>query len=721
MALNGDTRFRLIEALQSAFPARRDLLTLADSIDVRREQFDSPGDALVDTVRALVAWADSHERVDQLVVAAKKLNNENDLLKAFEFIHAPELETDSPTAAISVCTITKRTTPLIRETIESLKNQSIQIIEYIIVDGYYHARAEHFAALIASCDAQFAIRHLPPKPTRWGPLRPAISNARNTCFLWAEGDLIVELDDCCTYLPTDFLERHVAWSLKGFAVSGSWTLDGFHDPRMDEYLQPADVGPGHFYSANRSYPLKKALEVNGYEELFDGEQGNEDIVFSHALSQAGVRFKYDPTLEVRFDSRVHTLTQLSPDPRKRRWGKEPWAINPKTRIMDDGTPHYANEWLTHEILVSGTRIETGNKFVLEELRRLTKERADDLNAVQERLRQFVDPNPCDWRDDEPLSEMFGGEFAHTRDRDALLTTDPIHSAAISQDTAQIVLVAGKVLQRQTLTFRKTERIELEVRPGVVAVTPLTRRLVVTVARRVRIYGNDLAESVELAGNLDQVQAVDCTADEQFVAAGGWDAAVHVWDLATNERICSFDDLADSVTALRFHPRSNRLVCTTASGHAYVWDVAARETIVTASLSSRSCSVLAPFIQGSATSMLCGFSDGRVVITDVETLQSTELTIDATSGQRVAAHEAEVTTAAVDEGGRFALTGSSAGDIVVWDLHERSIVQRISLSCAPVAAKLDVARRRISVVTSLGYLATWHVNPQFRDLDAIPDT
>lgn len=80
-----------------------------------------------------------------------------------------------------------------------------------------------------------------------------------------------------------------------------------------------------------------------------------------------VKFMYDPKLKIEFDAASHTLTQLSPDP-KARWGKEPWAVEPKTRVMSDGTPHYANEWLANKIRTEGRSRPVGNKFTLETLR-----------------------------------------------------------------------------------------------------------------------------------------------------------------------------------------------------------------------------------------------------------------------------------------------------------------------------------------------------------------
>jgi len=75
----------------------------------------------------------------------------------------------------------------------------------------------------------------------------------HTGLIWAQGELIVELDDCCIWMSPDWLEKHVAWHVKGFAVSGSWTINGWEDGRCERYAQPTRIGPN--YSTPRTDPI----------------------------------------------------------------------------------------------------------------------------------------------------------------------------------------------------------------------------------------------------------------------------------------------------------------------------------------------------------------------------------------------------------------------------------------------------------------------------------
>ena len=486
---------------------------------------------------------------------------------------------ESSRPAISVCTITKRTQPRIAEMIRLLKTQTFSDIEYLIIDGYYHARRDHMTKLIDELAPPFRVRYLPPKPSRWQHIRPALCNARNTYLIWAEGELIIELDDCCIEMSPDLLEKHLGWSVKGFAVSGSSKINAWDDARQVEYPDPTQIVFEHFYCPNRSFALQSALKVNGYEELLDGEQGNEDVVLGFRLSHIGVRFMYDPTLRVEFDASSHTLTQLSPDPRKARWGKEVWAVEPKTKVMSDGKPHYANEWLADQILTSKQSPSTSNRFTLSELREIPIELDHDIGAVQKRLEAFVDTDPKDWRDDEPIASMSGGEFVHFRDDETITTqitarNAAIAHAAISGNLDQISVVAGRILERNTRSIPKWERIQLDGEPTGIVITPLTSKMIVpTRSRTTQIYDSDLMKIQELRESEDVVQSVGVSQSEKYLAAGGWDSAVHVWDFATYEHQKSFKRLCSSVTAITFLDDARHLVAGTAARHTYAWDVA----------------------------------------------------------------------------------------------------------------------------------------------------
>jgi len=309
----------------------------------------------------------------------------------------------------SVCTITKRREPLIDRMIQLLNKQTCLGFEYIIVDGYYFQRRNAMLDLIESLKPKFPVRYVPDKPTRWRGFRPALSSARNTYLIWVRGESIIGVDDCCTDMHPDLVKRHLYWGSRGFAVSGSW-FDKYGWEHRHKITDKAKVVDGGcFYGANHSFLLEEVLKVNGYEELLDGEQGQEDCDLGIRLDRMGVNILYDPDLWVEFDHSVHSLTQWSPDAEKAGWKKEGEPVEPKRRVLEDGKEHFANEWLTQQLHKDKGRTQpAGNHFSLRELRKIPPRYDYNVLRVHEALKGYIDPDLHDWRDGEKIEYMLEG-------------------------------------------------------------------------------------------------------------------------------------------------------------------------------------------------------------------------------------------------------------------------------------------------------------------------
>jgi len=309
----------------------------------------------------------------------------------------------------SVCTITKRHEPLIDRMIELLNGQTCLDFEYILVDGYYFQRKDAMLELIEELKPNFPVRYVPDKPTRWRGCRPALSSARNTYLIWARGEIIIGVDDCCADMCLDLVEKHIHWGRRGFAVSGSWFDNCGWESRHNFMEKAKVVDSGCFYGANHSVMLEDILKVNGYEELLDGEQGQEDCDLGIRLGRMGVKILYEPDVWVEFDQSVHSLTQWSPDSVKADWKKEGKPVEPKRRVLDDSKEHFANEWLTQQLKKDKDRTRPlGNPFDLRELRKIPPRYDYDVLKVHEALKEYIDPDLHDWRDEEKIEDMLGG-------------------------------------------------------------------------------------------------------------------------------------------------------------------------------------------------------------------------------------------------------------------------------------------------------------------------
>lgn len=217
----------------------------------------------------------------------------------------------------------------LKPTIKSLSDQTFKDFEFIMVDALYDERNYDFSKL------PFPVKHVPIHPRhrfwldrgRWG-----VCGQLNTALLFAEGELIVRVDDCSQF-DKDFLKRfwevylNDLWGLamhirfykgeparvnaeyleKGYEARYAKMLDGedrselllklygedglVRDSRYDVVKRAGGkmIGPYNWCYGYSSFSLEAALKVNGFDELFDGDKSLEDVDFGSRLYTAGYK------------------------------------------------------------------------------------------------------------------------------------------------------------------------------------------------------------------------------------------------------------------------------------------------------------------------------------------------------------------------------------------------------------------------------------------------
>ena len=308
---------------------------------------------------------------------------------------------------ISVVLVTKRLEPRFEWALESLKNQTFKDFEYIIVDGYWHRRKLDVKALVEKLDIDFPVMHIPDKPSRWRGQRPQISNARNTCLVFAGGKYIVHCDDNCMMQP-DWLERHLSWLEQGYFIAGSWIgyqsirsdgigIEGIYGPeyRIKEVNIPSITTAAWFYCGNCSYPLDPVLDINGFDEEYDGEIGQEDLQLGIRLERSGMKMIFDPTNLVGYYMMDHHYEKLIP---------------PVNRELKDGTVHFSNELITERLLDDTKRVMPyGTHIDIRGARTLKKEHNYSIRQMYNMMEEWIDPDKCDWRDGKLIDVKLDGE------------------------------------------------------------------------------------------------------------------------------------------------------------------------------------------------------------------------------------------------------------------------------------------------------------------------
>lgn len=153
----------------------------------------------------------------------------------------------------------------------------------------------------------FNIKLIKEKPSIWHELGayPTVNNNRNTGLIHAKGELIFFLDDM-TIFENDLLQRVWDKYKDGYYV----TCRGMRRIREDSsYEPPAESERGYYYtngvysSRNFKYvddcmeitntatwtygcsvSLKECLEINGFDEIYDGNFGGTDQDFGRRLN-----------------------------------------------------------------------------------------------------------------------------------------------------------------------------------------------------------------------------------------------------------------------------------------------------------------------------------------------------------------------------------------------------------------------------------------------------
>ena len=237
----------------------------------------------------------------------------------------PDISIIMPTARDNYCIQGQPDLHFLKPTMESLSKQSFKDFELILVDSLYPTRDYGFSGI------PFPVKHVPVHPNhrfwlnrkRWN-----VCGALNTGIIHAEGDLIVRIDDASQF-GSDFLQRFWDGYQSGYFPLAMHTRyrGGRQAFYNDEYRQEGYdfareepdrkrileqvygegnpirdtrwpivegkggrmIGPPEWFYGYSSMSLEDALKVNGFNELFDGDKGQEDQEMGLRLSMAGYR------------------------------------------------------------------------------------------------------------------------------------------------------------------------------------------------------------------------------------------------------------------------------------------------------------------------------------------------------------------------------------------------------------------------------------------------
>jgi len=251
---------------------------------------------------------------------------------------------------------------VLQPTLDSLEKQSFKDFEVIVVDALYPQKE----GWIESRKWSFPVKYVPPHPNHRFWLERGLWNVAgmlNTALLYADGELVVRLDDCCEIPDKDYLKKFWETYQSGcFALAMHVRYHAGKPARVNEdYLKsgyeakyavmPQDdratllrtlygenglvrdtrwptverrgrmIAPPEWFYGYSSFSIEASLRVNGFNELFDGLKGQEDQDFGIRLAMAGYKgvFVLDKDLWV-IEHEHYPPKVKSPEPFKCNYG-----------------------------------------------------------------------------------------------------------------------------------------------------------------------------------------------------------------------------------------------------------------------------------------------------------------------------------------------------------------------------------------------------------------
>lgn len=171
--------------------------------------------------------------------------------------------------------------------------------------------------------------------------------------------------------------------------------------------------------------------------------------------------------------------------------------------------------------------------------------------------------------------------------------------------------------------------------------------------------------LRLSGHSGDVDSIVFSPDGRYMVSTAGDFSAILWDVETGQALRRFVTPAQPMRDAEFSPDGSQLLTGSSNGLVILWDVATGEEIRRFE-GHGVATVLTVALSPAGLSAFSGSRDGRLFFWDMMTAQ----------GEVLLGHQTQINDVEFSEDGRFAVSASGDGMILLWDVANHSLIRQL---------------------------------------------
>jgi WD40 repeat protein len=210
-------------------------------------------------------------------------------------------------------------------------------------------------------------------------------------------------------------------------------------------------------------------------------------------------------------------------------------------------------------------------------------------------------------------------------------------------------------------------------------------------------------SLILRGHTHRVRTVAFSPDDQWIASGGVDQTVKIWNANTGQELHTLRGHRDDVTCVSFSPDGQQLASASWDRTVKLWNVATGQEVLT--FRRHTGRVASVAFSSDRERLVSGDDDGIVWVWDIRRGDQASLApLTFVNG-----HSEDITCVRVSWDGRYLVTaGRRGGSVRLRDPTTGALIQTIPIASMPIQLSLDNAGQLLATIDDAAMVRVWFV-------------